>query len=258
LNILGLDASLRSSGWAVLGFESGSLVDMGRIVTSGSDGLPVERYLFAQRAFREILDEYDISHVSAEAVVFGKGDEYSQVPSLYAMYIVLQTEMLSRGVRAVYFWPSQWYAMHYRTDEFKKLESKKLTEDERQRIELNRLKFQLKDKADTKQYVAEVLGIPANKISSDEADAYVIAYYGRRFFLYLRGDLPESQLDVKEREVFIKRKTIRKHKGLVLDPPMELCQGTVSKENKAWFDFSLVEEPPSKFLKVNKALRRKE
>lgn len=254
--LLGLDASLRSSGWAILDDDYG-LVDMGRITTTSTDGLPVERYHFAQKVFEKILKDYKITHVSAEAVVFGKGEQYSQVPALYAMYITLQLEMLRRAVKTVYFWPSQWYAMHYRTDQFKKLERNNLPEEERTRIELNQLMFQLKDKNDTREYVAEKVGIGKTQLSSDEADAYVIAYYGKRFFDFEEGRLEEEDLTPKEKEVFLKRRTVRKHKGLELDQPLYLEEGTISKKNKAWFDFKGIRRSKKNLLKPNKALRRK-
>jgi len=250
--LLGIDPSMRGCGY-VIQKDGKDILDVGEFKTEKLTGEPIFRYLAIQDGIRRLVDNFGVTHVSSEAVVFATGAKGTQVPALFSLYIMLQVIFMQAKLPVVYILPKQWIHMVYRPNEFlwaknggktkkDKRRYKELTEDEQIHLDGLNLDWQLRGKQQTIDRVKEETGF---RLTHNEADAYCLTKFGRIFWLLKEGKLKKEDLSKEEDSIFLGIKTVKKLHGLPVPEPIEVKEGILYKQNKSpgWFDFNTVEIP---------------
>lgn len=103
--ILGLDPSIRKSGYCVLDTDApyNTLIERGRLYTSPKDGILTLRLIKQQRQVRELMEKYSIDFVAMEAPYLG-GDEAEH---LFALNQFIHHVFYDRGTYVIAFPPTQ-------------------------------------------------------------------------------------------------------------------------------------------------------
>lgn len=225
--MLGLDASLKKSGYVVIPIEGPDkeVVDKGLLKTNPSDGITVLRLLKQQRQIRNKLDQFDINVVGMEAPFFC-GNETEK---LFALNQFIHTIFLRRGVFVVAFPPSML---------------KKLAIPDMSSREVT--KAYMIDAAKT------ALNMHGQRLAEDVADAFWAGWFGRRFYrFFIEKSLKESELGKYERKAFCEKHTYTRgaKKGSTE------YKGIIYRENEFFYDFKIIRE--SVLKNVDKSLYSK-
>ena len=111
--ILGLDPSLAKSGYVVLDTEApdSEVVEKGKLKTSTSDGILLQRLLKQQDQVREMIRRYDVKFISMEAPYYG-GYTAEQ---LFALNQFLHKVFLDEESFVVSFPPQQFPLRSFRS-----------------------------------------------------------------------------------------------------------------------------------------------
>jgi len=155
--ILGLDPSLRKSGYCVVDTEApySSFIERGRLYTTVSDGFVTLRLLKQQRQIKELMERFSIDFVSMEQPYFGDGE----AEVLFALNQFIHQIFYSRGTHVIAFPPQQLKSLSIPTKDPKDVGKNHMVMAAQERYHL--------------------LGTP---ITDDEADAMHAAYLGRIYY----------------------------------------------------------------------------
>jgi Holliday junction resolvasome RuvABC endonuclease subunit len=227
---LGLDPSLTNLGWCIHDSSAeGSARVVGRgLISTPASAIFVQRYMTHREGVGRILDEHpEIEAVGVEAPVFG--EQWS--PGAYALYIMVNEAIYTRRKDVVYFDPGT-VKMLAKGDP--KIRGKMFKTDMVQAA-----------RADT--------GI-TGRFDHNEADAYHVARFAARFWVFLqqvektpREDAKKGprleivraasdilQLSPAEAQAFAKIHTFSKGDRA----GQTVWQGAAFKEGKRFFRFS--------------------
>lgn len=210
--ILGLDASIRKSGYCVVDTNGApfNIVERGRLYTKVTDGIPIQRLLKQREQIRALLERHSIDFVSMEAPYFGGGES----ERLYALNQMIHEVFLSRGTFVICFPPQQM---------------KKLAVPDRSVDEVK--------KARMIAAAQQAYGLVGTRVTDDEADAMHAARLGWLFYKWhFDKTITDEQLPTGVYEAFSGKKTLKKgiRKGI------ELLKGIIYRENELFFDFKRV------------------
>lgn len=210
--MLGLDASLKKSGYVVIPIEGPDteVVEKGLLRTSPADGITVLRLFKQQRQVKDVLERYDIKYVGMEAPFFA-GNETEK---LFALNQFLHALFIKRGVYVVAFPPSML---------------KKLAIPDMSATEIT--KAHMIDAAKTK------LNMHGQRLAEDVADAFWAGWYGRRFRrFFLEKTIKENELGSYEKKAFCGKHTFTRgaKKGSTE------YTGIIYRENELFFDFEMI------------------
>lgn len=197
--VLGLDPSLRSFGWALHDTEASGRARCparGRLKT-GSDDLYIDRYISHRESVFSLIQDLCPDKIALEYPIFG--DFYSE--GLYGLFLYCSEAIKLARKDVVFFANTQTKALAKRT--------------------LNRPKGWKIGKPDMIE--SAKLDTGGGRWSSDEADAYMAALLGSRFWGLKEGLVQESGLSPFEFRMFSeiseyvrgKKKGKLKHKGMV-------------------------------------------
>lgn len=207
---LGLDPSLTNLGWCIHDSQAegpARVVDRGLISTPAS-AIFVQRYMTHREGVGHILDKHpEIEAVGVEAPVFG--EQWS--PVAYALYIMVNEAIYTRRKDVVYFDPGT-VKMLAKGDP--KIRGKMFKTDMVQAA-----------RADT--------GI-TGKFDHNEADAYHVARFAARFWLFVTDQILDVNLTPAEHQAFAKTHTYKKGEKA----GQTVLQGAAFKEGKRFFRFS--------------------
>jgi Holliday junction resolvasome RuvABC endonuclease subunit len=208
---LGLDPSLTGFGWCIYDSSSESperlVFAKGRWSTSAKS-IWVERYVSLRENLKELIDRYPvIEAVGVESPPFG--EQFSE--GLYALFLMVNEAVWSRRKDVVYFDPGTVKMLV------------KVNPKERKG------KMFKSDMIDAAKALTNVA-----KWSADEADAFHIAKYTGRFWMFLRGDIQESDLTPAEYQAFAKVHTFTRGKRA----GVTVYKGAMFKERQRFFRFS--------------------
>lgn len=206
---LGLDPSLNGFGWCV---HDSSAVGAGRVIQSGvfatsPKTMWVKRYVDLREEVRRVLDRYlIIEAVGVESPPFG--ELWSE--GLYGLFLMVNEAIWSRRRDVVYFDPGTLKML--------------VKQDPRVR----RGKMFKSDMVDAAK--AET----GKTLNHNVADAYHVARFAARFWMFFKGAIDESDLTPSEFQSFTKIHTFvrGKRKGQTVK------YGTIFKENQRFFRFS--------------------
>ncbi len=212
---LGLDPSITGFGWCVHDSEADGparVIARGRLTTT-ADQIFVSRYMELRETVASIMDAHpNIAAVGIESPVF----HAQWTPGAYALFIYVNEVLYTRRKDVVHFDPGT-LKMLAKVDP--KLRKGKMFKQD----------MVAAARADT--------GIKG-KMSHDEADAYHIARFTARFFLFVDGEIPVEDLTPSEYQSFAKKHTFTKgdRKG-----ETKLI-GAAFKEGKRFYRFSQLPE----------------
>ena len=207
---LGLDPSLTGFGWCI---HNSAVTGVARVVERGRwktspKTVWVERYVDLRENVKALLDRYpSIEGVGVESPPFG--ELWSE--GLYALFLMVNEALWSRRKDVVYFDP---------------VTVKMLVKEDPSIRKGKMFKSDMIDSAKADTGLA--------RWSSDEADAYHVARFSARFWLFLSDKIQESDLTPAEYHAFAKIHTFTKGKRA----GETVHQGAVFKENKRFFRFS--------------------
>jgi len=214
--VLGLDPSLTALGWCVHDSEAEGperIVGRGLISTVAKD-IFVQRYMTLREGVGDLLDRYSaIEAVGVESPAFG--EQWS--PGAYALFIMVNEAIYTRRKDVVYFDPGTL---------------KMLTKVD-PKIRLGKM-----FKADMVDAAKADTGLKG-RITHDEADAYHVARFAARFWLFLKGAILEDSLSPAEYQAFAKIHTFTKGDRA----GQTVMQGAAFKENRRFFRFSQLDTP---------------
>lgn len=211
---LGLDPSLTGFGWCIHDSEaigSSRIFAKGKWVTTPKQ-LWVERYVSLRAEIETILDRYlMIEAVGVESPPFG--EQYSE--GLYALFTYVNEAVWSRRRDVVHFDPGT---------------VKMLTKIDPKQRKGKMFKSDMIDaaKADT--------GV--SKWNADEADAYHVARFTARFWMFVKGQIGEGDLSPAEHQAFARVHTYTRGKR----EGQTVHTGAIFKEGRRFFRFSLLEK----------------
>jgi len=256
---LGLDPSLSSYGWCVYdGSKTGldKVVERGRWKTPASQ-IEVARYITLRDSLRECVRKYDIKRAAAETPPIGPTGDWSQ-EKLYALFIVNMEVMYTEGVDIVLFAPTQLhlYAKQWGSQVVKGEWFKSDMQSTAQLDVLDLLhhprngdywdnspsKRKRLREAGWKKHprpIVDVMDYPKDvrkslRFQSDEADAYLAASCGHRFWEHLLGRIPEADLTPSEWDIFAKTHTYTRGKKAGLTDR----DGIIFKEGSRFYRFA--------------------
>lgn len=212
--ILGLDASIKKTGYAVLNTNGDDIkiIDKGLLKTSTKDGITPLRLMKQQKQVRDKILEHNIKYVGMEAPYFA-GNETEK---LFALNQFLHQVFYELNIFVVAFPPST----------LKKLAipDMKATEIEKPHmIDAAKCTFGLFDQ----------------KIPDDVADAIWAGWFGRRFYYYfIQKTLKESELEDYEKITFCGKHEFKRgmKKGSIE------YTGIKYRENEMFFDYKSIKE----------------
>lgn len=214
---LGLDPSMTGFGWCIHNSEATGpdrVVARGRFATSSKD-IFVARYISLRESVAKLLDEHpEIEAVGVESPPFG--ELWSE--GLYALFVMVNEAIYTRRRDVVYFDPGS----------VKMLAKMDPT--------VRKGKMFKTDMVDAAKADTGIVG----RFNHNEADAYHIARFAARFFLYFRGDLQDDSLTPSELQAFAKVHTFVR--GKRAGETVKL--GAVFKENQRFFRFSQIPRTP--------------
>lgn len=208
---LGLDPSMTGFGWCVHDSSAegpARIVARGRFATSPKDVF-VKRYIDLRESVGRVLDQYpQIEAVGVESPPFG--ELWSE--GLYGLFVMVNEAIYVRRKDVVYFDP---------------VTVKMLVKEDPSARKGKMFKADMVEaaKADT--------GIKG-RFDHNEADAYHIGRFAARFWLFLRGDIPEDDLTPSEHHAFARVHTFKR--GAKKGETAKL--GAVFKEGQRFFRFS--------------------
>jgi Holliday junction resolvasome RuvABC endonuclease subunit len=210
--ILGLDPSLAKSGYVVLDTEApdSEVVEKGKLKTSTSDGILLQRLLKQQEQVREKIRRYDIKFISMEAPYYGGWT----AEQLFALNQFLHKVFLDEENYVVAFPPQQL---------------KKLVFPDRSVKQIH--KPEMIDKAKT------ALGLQGKVLAEDVADAYWAGIFGKKFYKrHYVEETTDEDLNSYEVEVFSGTHTYtRGAKKGITD-----YNGIIYQENEKFWDFGKI------------------
>jgi len=210
--ILGLDPSLKKSGFVVLNTETvdNTVEERGLLKTSTSDGILVERLIKQRFQIRSKIEEYDIKFIGMEAPFFGS----YFTEQLFALNQFLHEAFLDMGLYVVAFPPQTL---------------KKLVFPDKKSSDIG--KPHMIDKAKT------ALDLQGRVLAEDVADAYWAGIFGKKFYRrYILEEITDSDLNSYELKTFSGKHTYtRGAKKGVVD-----YTGIIYRENDLYFDFEKI------------------
>lgn len=207
--MIGFDPSLTNLGWVVcdmdLSREIDLVVESGRFHTNAKQ-TEVDRYNQLRAQVSALLLKYPNAVRTATETPY-VGDTYSE--GLYSLFVQMQQVLKSSRRDVVFFTPPQVHAFG--------------------RVLLGRPSWWKWMKSDSVESAKTFTD--QSKWSNDEADAYLVAKMGFRFWCVLEGSLRSEDLSEYERRSFLKdpKKASRRKKQQV---------GMVHKENSRFFRWS--------------------
>lgn len=206
---LGLDPSLTGFGWCVHDSSAvgkDRIVDKGLFITSPRM-LWVKRYVEMREKVRQLLDRYlVVTGVGVESPPFG--ELWSE--GLYGLFLMVNEAIWSRRKDVVFFDPG----------------SIKMLVKEDPKIRRGKM-----FKSDMVDAAREETGTVMNH---NEADAYHVARFAARFWMFLYGEIDEADLTPSEYRAFARIHTFSK--GERAGQTVRL--GAIYKENQRFFRFS--------------------
>ena len=212
--ILGLDASIKKSGFSILDTDAPDyeLVDRGRLRTSRSDGILIQRLIKQYEQIKELMDRYSIDFVSMEAPYFG-GDESEH---LFALNQFIHKLYLERGTFVICFPPQQM---------------KKLAIPEKSVNDVHKVQMTAAAK--------DKFNLHGHVLTDDEADAIWAGHLGKLFYnWHFTKTLPEEKLHPLVRKAFCGTHTyVKGAKAGSTDRT-----GMIYRENELFFDFKKIAE----------------
>jgi len=210
MRVLGIDPSLTNLGYVVL--ENNNVIEKGRFQTSPEDGLNIQRYLIQANRVSEIITKYNIKHISSESPIFQ--DFNTEV--LYGLQSFLHLVYWYHSVNVVILSPLQ--VKSYALPNFKG----KIF------------------KSDMVKAARKDMGLPENsRLANDVADAYWISKIGMRWWQFYENLLPEKDLTVKEKQMFLHSHTFTRGKK----QGQTEKKGIVFRKNEIYYIYSELEKP---------------
>ena len=210
--ILGLDPSLSKAGYVVLDTEApdSEVVEKGKLKTSTSDGILLQRLLKQQDQVRELIRRYDIKFISMEAPYYG-GYTAEQ---LFALNQFLHKVFLDEENFVVAFPPQQLKKLVFPDGNVKEIK-----------------KPHMIDKAKT------ALGLQGKVLAEDVADAYWAGIFGKKYYKrHYVEETTDEVLNDYEVKVFSGKKTYtRGVKKGITD-----YTGIMYRENELFWDFGKI------------------
>ena len=210
---LGLDPSMTGFGWCVHDSSAegpARVIARGRFATS-SKAIFVQRYIDLRESVKGVLDAHpEIEVVGVESPPFG--EQWSE--GLYGLFVYTNEAIYSRRKDVVYFDPGT---------------VKMLVKGDHKARKGKMFKTDMVEaaKLDTQS---------TGKFNHNEADAYHIGRFAARFWLFLTGDLEESDLTPAEHQAFARVHTFQR--GSKAGETVKL--GAVFKEGQRFFRFSTI------------------
>jgi len=209
-----LDPSIKKTGYAVFDTAdpADSVVERGRLKTSRSDGVLVQRLLKQAGQVRELMERHSIEFISMESPYFG-GNEAEH---LFALNQFLHREWLEMGTYVIVFPPQQ----------LKKLAVPDMSVNDVHKPQMI-------------NGVKELLGIYGQRITDDEADAVWAGWLGKQFYNWrIDKIISDSDLRADLMKAFAHKHTYtRRPKKGSTD-----YKGLIYRENELFFDFKKIRE----------------
>ena len=217
--ILGLDPSIKKAGYCVLDTDApyDSFIEKGRLRTSGSDGILVQRLLLQRKQIGYLMEKYDIKFVSMEAPYLQGGES----EHLFALNQFIHEVFLERGSYVICFPPQQ----------LKKLACP----------------GQKADKVHKAQMIAEAkkrYRLMGKILTDDEADAMHACHIGKLFYnWFFTKKLGDKDLHPDMLHAFAgKHEYTRGVKKGVTD-----YTGLIYRENELFYDFKRISERKAEY-----------
>lgn len=212
--ILGLDPSIKKAGYCVLDTDApyDSFVERGRLRTSGSDGILVQRLLKQQEQIRGIIDKYDIKFVSMEAPYLDGGES----EHLFALNQFIHEVYLEKGSYVICFPPQQMKKLACPGQKANEVHKPQMIAEAKKRYRL------------------------AGKIlTDDEADAMHAAHLGKLFYnWHFTRKLSDKDLHPDMLHAFSGKHTFTKG----LKKGATEYTGLIYRENELFYDFKRIAE----------------
>ena len=211
---LGLDPSITGFGWVIHDSEGSGVA---RIVARGHQGTSakdifVTRYMTLRELVAKLLTDYpQIEVVGIESPTYG--EQWS--PGAYGLFLMVNEAVYLKRKNVIFFDP----------------ETVKMLAKGDPKIRKGKMfKTDMVDaaKADTNL---------KGRLNHNEADAYLVAKFTARFWLFFYGKLVESDLTPSEHRAFARVHTFSKGKR----KDETIHPGAVFKEGKRFYQFSLLE-----------------
>ena len=220
MRILGLDPSLASFGWAVHETMASTrptrCVARGHIETS-SRTLYVDRYIDLRENIRALIQEHQPDRVSQEQPVFG--EMYSE--GMYGLFLFV-SEAIRLEKKDVVFWtPDQIKAFARELLDRPLVNGRKWKMTKGDMIEAAQWDTRLSDANYRKRW------------KNDEADAYMAAVLGGRFWDFHAGNIQASDLTPVENKQFLE---VQQGKGRKRGRVIR--KGTLYREDDRFFLWS--------------------
>lgn len=212
--ILGLDPSIRKAGYCVVDTDAAAFtfVEKGRLKTSVSDGILIQRLIKQRAQFRELFSRYSIDFVSMEAPYLGDNES----EHLFALNQFLHEVFYERGTYVITFPPKQL---------------KHLAVPEKPVDEVGKARMIARAK--------ELYGLMGKGLTDDEADAMHAARLGYLFYnWHFEKKVTDEELDPLIYHAFKGKRIFQRgaKKGL------EEYKGLIYRENELFFDFKKIKE----------------
>jgi Holliday junction resolvasome RuvABC endonuclease subunit len=211
---MGLDASRVKTGYCILDTDApfSSFVERGRLYTTPSDGIMIQRLLKQQQQIADKLEEFSVDFVSMEAPYFGGKDS----EHLYALNQFIHKVFLDRGTFVICFPPQQMKKLS--------LPDKKIRHDEI-------FKAHMIFKAQ------EYYNLEGKVLTDDEADALHAGRLGKFFYQWhFEKKLKESDLPPELKSAFCGKKVWQRGEKAGATE----YKGMIFRENELFFDFNLI------------------
>jgi hypothetical protein len=186
------------------------VIDRGRFATSSKD-IFVRRYIHLRESVKGVIDKYpEIESVGIESPPFG--ELWSE--GLYGLFVMVNEAIYVKRRDVVYFDPGSLKMLAKEDPDARKGKMHKI------------------DMVETARTDTGITG----SFNHNEADAYHLARFAARFFLYLRGEVPEEDLTPAEWRAFAKVHTFKR--GVKAGQIAKL--GAAFKEGQRFFRFSSI------------------
>lgn len=214
--VLGLDPSMTDFGWCVHDSDAegpARVVAKGRLHTA-SNTIFVERYIQLRESVAAILDQYPtVEAVGVESPPFG--ELWSE--GLYGLFVMVNEAIYTRRKNVVFFDP---------------VTVKMLVKEDPKARKGKMFKQDMVEaaKADT--------GL--KKFNHNEADAYHVARFAARFWLFFGERIQLADLTPSEERAFARVHTFQR--GAKAGETVRL--GAVFKEGQRFFRYSLIPRTP--------------
>lgn len=219
MRVLGIDPGIEKLGWAVYNNRKKVKLEEKGLIRTGSKELWIKRYIYIKGEVERLLEKFEIQYIGSEAPIY---HDY-QSEALYALYILLQELFYNKKISVVYFAPNQ---LKFLAKELKVGAGSKM-------FKSDMIEAAQKDIVTWGLEVDKQLLKKKKKLCGDEADAYLAAKYGNRFFRYLKGNLGKKDLTESEKFSFTYIHEFKRG----LKRGMRVKQGIVFKENELFFLF---------------------